>query len=108
MKIELELPDWTEGRTISILAGMEMVAIKPPNLPIKVVTQRCTNCGKCCKSKTGGAWPLGSEKDECSYHKVDSTGLSQCSLGMYRPLGCCLDPYRGGETFCQIKLAIQE
>ena len=49
MRIELDLPDWVEGRRLIILAGMEEVAHRMPGRTWKVKTERCVNCGKCCK-----------------------------------------------------------
>lgn len=46
----LDLPNWVEGRRITILAGMEEVAHKIPGKPWEIKIKRCTNCGKCCRN----------------------------------------------------------
>lgn len=101
--IGLEIPEWAEKTVICVMAGMEMLAIAPEGRPLKIVDKKCQRCGLCCKSKFGD-WILGANDGVCNYYEEDITGLPKCKLGIYRPLGCCLDPYEEGEDFCQIRL----
>lgn len=75
MRVELDLPDWVEGRSIHILAGIEEAARKLPGKPWQVKTGRCSRCGKCC--------------DDCPYLKYDANEY-RCSLGVKMPYECCI------------------
>ena len=56
MKIELELPEWTDERHIFVVAGEEPVAYRMRTVDAEGVvtyrwyykTGRCNLCGKCC------------------------------------------------------------
>lgn len=64
MKIEFEVPDWAEGRNITIFAGHELIAMKDyivkhkdgkhvgkyEPLRIKSEDGRCSGCSDCCKT----------------------------------------------------------
>ncbi len=67
MKIEFEIPEWTNGRNIYIFAGTELLGFKEciithtifnehksTYLPLKIKYEngRCTGCGECCKGCT--------------------------------------------------------
>ena len=75
MKIEMELPDWVEGKHIYIMAGIELVAYKYLNQPWKMKSSRCSMCGKCC------------EKNGCKY-LINDGDKKICSLGSGRPFSC--------------------
>ena len=79
MKIELELPDWVEERSINILAGIELVAKKYPGQPWQVKTSRCISCGKCCirieKYEDGTRGP-------CEHLKEDGNKYVYLSIGL--------------------------
>lgn len=76
MKIELELPDWIDVKTIRIFAGIEEVAKKQACENWNVKTSRCNLCGTCC--------------GDCG-HLVYSEGDKGflCLLGFKRPFNCC-------------------
>lgn len=102
MKIEFEIPKWTENRRISIFAGSELLAQKnvlsifnpetkkhefyPQTLRIKI--GRCNGCGDCCK--TGGSpFPpkmLKEIKKRLKDYKYESNGV--CPL--VDEFGCIL------------------
>lgn len=92
MKIELELPDWTEERVIQVLAGIERVAYKLPWSTFMVKTSRCSMCGECCRIIN------------CE-HLVKEPGDNNrwlCKLGTMRPYNCCVARTRKVKT-CTIK-----
>ena len=81
MKIEIELPKWTEERVIHVLAGIERVAYKYPwEKSFKVKTGRCSMCGRCCK------------KIDCEHLEKEpgDNDKWRCSLGTMRPYNCCV------------------
>ena len=93
MKIELEIPDdRIQKHRVYVFVGNEMVAIKEVDQPLKVVTQRCSRCGKCCND-VDEKWIMGSTDGVCNHFFLDRGDVPTCKLGGYRPLGCCVDPY---------------
>ena len=103
MKIELDLPDWTEERAIYIMAGIELVAYKIPGQKWKIKTGRCNQCGKCCMNlrKTH---PFPVINGRCVY-LVREPGKEEryrCGLGIQRPFGCCVGVLTGSDAFQKI------
>lgn len=88
IKIELELPDWVEGKHIYIMAGIELAAYKHLNKPWKVKTGKCNMCGKCCEDITGKFPP--SKEGTCIYLENDGKDKKRCSLAINRPFRCCI------------------
>ena len=93
MKIELEIPDWTETNHIYILAGQELVAYKYKGEEWKIKKSRCNLCGKCCES-----FPKV-RKDErepksingrCVHLEDKNDGTKMCSLSIRRPYICLI------------------
>ena len=72
--INVILPDWTDGRNIYILAGMELAAYQYIGDSLKIKTSRCNKCGKCCEIKN------------CNKLRENRT----CSLDIKRPFLCCI------------------
>ena len=75
MRVELDLPDWVEGRSIHILAGIEEVAHKLSGESWQIKISRCSRCGKCCGN--------------CKYLRYDANEF-RCSLGVKMPYECCV------------------
>lgn len=92
MKIELELPDWTEERAIYVMAGVELVAFREPGKEWQVKSGRCNMCGKCCMNLREGH-PFPVINGRCVY-LVKRPGKDceeyECILRMHRPFGCCV------------------
>jgi hypothetical protein len=90
MKIELELPDWVEGKHLYITAGIELVAYKYLNTPWMMKTGRCDMCGKCCMNfgeVTGDLREMVDETGNCKYLISDGDKWV-CLLGSSRPWSC--------------------
>lgn len=77
MKIELELPDWVDERTLRIFAGIESVATKDIGGTWQVKESRCNLCGTCC-----------GDCKELIYSEGDKGYM--CNSGWDRPFGCCV------------------
>ena len=112
MKIEVEVPDWYEGRHIYVFAGIEQIAKRPVGKPWAVKTARCSQCGECCKN-LGAKWPLGLkavevEKDGkkviemwCS-HLIYYAKEYLCDMLIRRPFYCCIGD-NSEEKHCAIE-----
>ena len=106
MKITIEIPKWAERRDIVVMAGIEGLAVKRCDDPyIYVKTDRCNNCGKCCRAPhIAGAFPLDGQGN-C----IQQIGKSfECGLRVDRPRVCCYsDPViakkKDAEDFCSIR-----
>lgn len=94
MKIELDLPEWTEERHIRIFAGLEEVARKLHGKPLEIKVARCSQCGECCKL------------DECP-HLVYSEGhkgfLCKPEGSVYRRPFTCASGDNAGQPHCSIR-----
>jgi len=92
IKIELELPDWADERTIYVMAGIELIAYRFPGKTWQVKSSRCNMCGKCCM-KLGERHPFPVINGRCVY-LVKRPGKNceehECILRMHRPFGCCV------------------
>jgi len=90
MKIEIEIPDWVEGKHLYIFAGIELVAYKYLDENWKVKTGRCNMCGLCCEEfkKPVLKWPFVKNKT-CEYLKSDGE-KKVCGLALHRPFACCV------------------
>ena len=86
MRIELELPEWTEERHIYVMAGIELVAYKYLNQPWKVKTGRCNMCGKCCSSFRNDSETI---INGTCINLVNDGPKRICKLGVNRPWNCC-------------------
>lgn len=108
MKIELELPDWAEERSIYVMAGIELVAYRLDiTLPWQVKTGRCNMCGKCCTGLKSHSQPL---VDGRCVHLAKEPGNNpryECSRRLNRPFGCCIGvPHNTNgctESFAEVK-----
>lgn len=93
MKIELEIPDWVEGKHLYLLAGQELVAYKYLDVPWQIKDGRCNMCGKCCesfpKNRTDNREPK-SINGRCVHLQDNEDGTKTCSLGIYRPYKCVI------------------
>ena len=93
MKIELELPDWTEERHIRIFAGIELAAIKKAEEDFfRVKDGRCIQCGICCTNLKNHSLPT---IDGTCIHLVDEPGregMKRCNIALYRPRNCGNNP----------------
>jgi len=104
VKIEIELPDWVEGRHIRIFAGIEEVARRLTNTNYwEVKTDRCNMCGACCKCVPED-WPYGVKVVDgerwCEQLRYEANEYL-CGYGDGRPFLCC----HGGDIIsgCNIK-----
>ena len=89
IKIELELPDWVEGKHIYIMAGIELAAYKHLNKPWKVKTGRCNMCGKCCMNFKRDRDTFPRIKDgKCEFLIPDGKDKKVCGLRFNRPWVC--------------------
>ena len=90
MKVDVELPDWVEGRYIYIFAGFECVAIYSPidKDGFHVKTTRCNMCGVCCRN--------------CEHLKYEGKGKLACGLYLKRPFECCVDNHKNPPKGCVI------
>ncbi len=69
--IQLEVPEWAEGRHIYIFAGREVVARKLIDKPFEIKTVRCNLCGECCHH-VSSSWPFGrNEEGACAKLKYE-------------------------------------
>lgn len=107
-KITIELPEWAQERHIYILAGIEMVAFKlygEDRLHIKTI--RCCSCGDCCEGlPVNGTLPVGSDGN-CSYLEKSVGGVRECSLGVYRPVGCSVGLQRRNHPKCTTEYKVE-
>ena len=87
MKIEIDLPEWTDERNIYILAGIEPF-MKRDMGKWMVKTKRCVKCGKCC------------EPTKCE-HLVFIANEHLCDLGVDRPFNCCI--YETTGDYCSVE-----
>ena len=101
MKIEVEIPDWSEGRRILIVAGSELAAVKLPHEDFwKVKERRCNRCGECCLDSPPTPYGIDDEGKCNKLIKDDDEWL--CTAGMGRTLRCLLDPNLVGYEACRI------
>jgi len=77
VKVELDLPEWTNERHLYLMAGIELVAYKHHGEDWKMKVSRCSMCGKCCEQTNHG--------EGCEHLKDN-----MCSLGVKRPWVCCI------------------
>ena len=95
-KFTIELPEWTEERTLRLHAGVELAAEKYPWEEYwRVKDKRCTRCGECCrniKERSSHPYPL---IDGACIHLVPEPGTTdkfRCDIALYRSRVCDLDP----------------
>lgn len=92
MKIEIEIPDWTDERVIQIFAGMERIAYKYPwEDSFKIKTSRCNQCGKCCENLDSKHF-FSVINGRCIYLEREPGNNNKwvCSLNVGRPYTCCI------------------
>lgn len=89
MKIELELPEWTEERTIRVMAGIELVAYKLPQGKWQMKVSQCNMCGKCCMTPKI-PYPLVDGKCIHLKKRPGNNDRWECFLRIQRPFGCCV------------------
>jgi len=90
MKIELDLPEWTEERAIYIMAGVELAAYKVPFKKWKVKVGRCNMCGKCCMDLKNHAFPTIDGKCIHLKKRPGNNPEWECAFRISRPFGCCV------------------
>jgi hypothetical protein len=68
------------------------------------VTQDCTRCGQCCMDQ-GPSWKFAEDKimGGCKYLEELDSGEYNCSLRMYRPLGCAASYPNKLPEYCSVK-----
>ena len=90
MKIELDLPEWVEERTIYVMAGVELVAYKLPQGKWQLKIGRCSICGKCCMNLKKHIFPLIDGR--CIYLQKEpgDNPRYECGLRIHRPFACCI------------------
>jgi hypothetical protein len=90
MKIEVDIPDWADGKPIYVMAWKELLAYTQPIVKhrqgehitkydtLKVKTVRCDGCGECCRDCVfirsngcpfGEQIPLSCVVSDCSHMK---------------------------------------
>lgn len=106
MRIEVEIPDWAEGRTLHIMAGMEEIARKPLGRPWKVKTGRCVQCGKCCMD-VPRTWPMGRSATtrNCQW-LIYYANEWRCDFLGSRPFACSISD-ASGQPHCSIEWSEQ-
>jgi len=96
IKVNIQLPDWADGKDIFVFAGSEEVARKVPDQDswwVKV--GRCEQCGKCCSDLgSGEGHPFAVINGVCEHLKDGG-----CGLRGYRPFACCIG---GGSSDCPV------
>ena len=78
--INLKLPAWANKRKLWILAGQELIAYRGTQTKTWYVkTERCSNCGECCRDLTAG-WRYGvvGKRNTCSRLIEDGPGRWIC------------------------------
>lgn len=69
MAIKLPIPDWAEGKPITIMAAREPFLIYLPHTgKWYKKTGRCNMCGKCCRD-VGEKFPWRDEAGDCKFLK---------------------------------------
>jgi len=89
IKIELDLPEWTEGLKIRVFAGINILAYEDPETKeVFIKYSPCERCGTCCKNlKPEFRFPT--ENGRCIH--LEEVGEEHlCSLGNMRPFACCV------------------
>lgn len=107
-RITIELPEWAQERHIYILAGIEMVAYKLYGEDIlHIKTVRCRLCGDCCEGlPIGGILPV-KPNGNCSYLGESVGGVRECSLGVYRPIGCSVGLQKRNHPKCAVEYKVE-
>lgn len=95
MKIEIELPEWTDDKCIYIFAGIEMAARRIDEVKgWEVKDGRCNLCGKCCISLTEHIYPIIDGACSLLQKEVGDNENWLCGLAINRPFGCSINtPY---------------
>ena len=91
MKINIDIPDWTDERAIYVMAGIELVAYKLTGGKWNIKTGRCNMCGNCCQGLERHSWPT--INGTCVHLKKEpgkDNPKYECSLRINRPFGCCV------------------
>lgn len=93
MKIEVEIPDWAAEARITILAGIECVAVKDSFNDFWLVKDaRCNRCGECCLDNPNTPFGVDDEGKCVKLYKDEDRGEYWCMAKSQRPYNCCLDP----------------
>ena len=100
MKIELELPEWTDERNIYIMAGIELAAYKNRGGKWLVKTERCNQCGKCCMNlRLEHPFPVIDGRCAHLEKEPGKAPKYRCALGLQRPFGCCVGTFQGSDAW---------
>jgi hypothetical protein len=86
MTVTFDLPEWTEGKSLYLMADFETVAYKHKDTPWMIKTSRCQSCGKCCENL-----PIRGTRQVATCTSLYQDGDKKlCKYGRSRPFGCCV------------------
>ncbi len=90
--ISLKLPDWTNKRTLRVMAGIELVAYKLPDAKWQMKVSQCNMCGKCCMALKTHKHVFSVIDGKCIHLKKrpGNNPRWECGLRINRPFGCCV------------------
>ena len=104
MKLTIDVPEWAQERSIVILAGMELLAIKRPEQPLQVKVIRCNRCGKCCMDVGDSPLIKADTYGGCPFLEIESPGVYKCGAGFDKPYSCLMDPNKKNVPECCIEM----
>ena len=92
MRIELELSDEFDERTLRVFGGVELLAERVPGSKWRVKIGHCSMCGKCCMTLKAHKHPFPVIGGQCIHLKKRPGNNSryECFLRINRPFGCCV------------------
>ena len=89
MKIELDLPDKVNERTLRVFGGIEPIAYRLPDGKWHIKVSSCNMCGKCCMTPKI-PYPLVDGKCIHLKKRPGKNDNWECFLRIQRPFGCCV------------------
>ena len=91
MKIELEIPDKYNERTLRVFGGIELIAERLPDAKWQMKVSNCSMCGKCCM-RLNEKHPFPVIDGQCIHLKKrpGNNPRYECFLRINRPFGCCV------------------
>ena len=100
--MKLNLPEWTKGRGIYVVAGIECV-MRNRGEGWERKVSRCSMCGRCCGTTPSGV--KTKETEMCQYLvPYGGEGKMICALGSRRPFECCVsDGLDAGIEECSVR-----
>lgn len=92
MKIELEIPDKFNKRTLRVFGGIELIAEKLPDAKWQVKVSSCNMCGKCCMILDAKKHLFPVINGQCIHlrKRPGNNPRWECGLRINRPFGCCV------------------